>query len=141
MTVPAPGLLACPFCGYGMEPSESDPLEHVYGEHGDASERPDDMPYSTYVSCGRCDANGPTCNGDAAAIAAWNRRPTSPASANVARLVESQANDARLWFSPVYATEAVLQRALRDLHAAIEGKSPEECALAILRTEEANRDT
>jgi hypothetical protein len=46
------------------------------------------------------------------------------------RIVAEQAADERLWFRPVYITEDCLQKALRRLHAAVEGKSPEECALA-----------
>jgi hypothetical protein len=46
-------------------------------------------------------------------------------------IVNEQAEDERLWFIPVYATEAILQQALRRLHAAVEGKSPEECAAAL----------
>lgn len=37
-------------------------------------------------------------------------------------LVDVQAKDEGLWFVPVYASEAYLQRALRELHAAIEGE-------------------
>lgn len=35
-------------------------------------------------------------------------------------LVNEQAEDEGLWFEPQYATEAILMRALRRLHAAIE---------------------
>ena len=35
-------------------------------------------------------------------------------------IVEEQANDATLWFPPEHATEDILQRALRRLHAALE---------------------
>jgi hypothetical protein len=68
-------LLPCPFCGYDMEPTEGEMIDHTYGEHGDPSERPADMPYCTYVACTRCEAQGSYANGDAAAIAAWNERP------------------------------------------------------------------
>lgn len=37
-------------------------------------------------------------------------------------LVDKQAKDEGLWFVPVYASEDYLQRALRELHAAIEGE-------------------
>ncbi|HVM95121.1 MAG TPA: hypothetical protein VMT89_01975 [Candidatus Acidoferrales bacterium] len=36
------------------------------------------------------------------------------------RLVDDQANDEGLWFEHVYITEDTLQRALRNLHSAIE---------------------
>lgn len=48
------------------------------------------------------------------------------------QMVDEQANDDGLWFVPVTITEDYLQRALRRLHAAIEGKSPEECAMEVL---------
>ena len=35
-------------------------------------------------------------------------------------IVELQAEDYGLWFTPVYCTEDYLQKALRELHAAIE---------------------
>tara|TARA_R100000306_G_scaffold62433_1_gene70102 strand:- start:1238 stop:1381 length:144 start_codon:yes stop_codon:yes gene_type:complete len=35
-------------------------------------------------------------------------------------LVQKQAEDAGLWFEPVYVTEDYLQRALRELHSAVE---------------------
>lgn len=37
------------------------------------------------------------------------------------KLVAEQAEDDGLWFIAERATEAYLQRALRDLHAAVEG--------------------
>lgn len=37
-------------------------------------------------------------------------------------LVEQQANDVALWFRTKRAPEAYLQRALRALHAALEGR-------------------
>jgi hypothetical protein len=49
------------------------------------------------------------------------------------KIVAEQANDERLWFRPAYITEDYLQKELRRLHAAIEGKSPEECAAAVLQ--------
>ena len=36
-------------------------------------------------------------------------------------LVDKQAKDEGLWFNAKYVTEAYLQNALRELHAAIEG--------------------
>ncbi len=39
----------------------------------------------------------------------------------VMQVVNEQANDVGLWFIPVYITEDILQRALRRLHAVIEG--------------------
>ena len=47
-------------------------------------------------------------------------------------VVKEQAEDEGLWCEPVYITEAILQRALRRLHAAVEGKTPEQCARAVL---------
>ena len=47
-------------------------------------------------------------------------------------VVSEQTEDAGLWFRPVYASEAYLQAALRRLHAAVEGKTPEQCARAVL---------
>jgi hypothetical protein len=47
-------------------------------------------------------------------------------------VVDEQANDEGLWFVPTTITEDILQRALRRLHAAIEGKSPEQCAIETL---------
>lgn len=49
-------------------------------------------------------------------------------------VVDEQADDDGLWFIPTTITEDYLQRALRRLHAVIEGKSPEQCALEALRT-------
>jgi hypothetical protein len=43
-------------------------------------------------------------------------------------LVEEQAKDEGLWFRAETCAEAYVQQALRKLHAAIEGVSPEECA-------------
>jgi len=38
----------------------------------------------------------------------------------VLKLVDKQADDEKLWFSPKYITEDNLQRALRNLHSAVE---------------------
>lgn len=46
--------------------------------------------------------------------------------------VDRQAEDERLWFVPARITEDTLQKALRELHAAIEGVSPEDAARAAL---------
>lgn len=51
-------------------------------------------------------------------------------------IVEEQAADEDLWFICRLVSEDYLQRALRRLHAAIEGKSPEECASAVLAGEQ-----
>lgn len=73
------------------------------------------------AKCVVCGADrGDTCG-------VWVQRMTK-----AAQIAAEQANDERLWFQPVYITEDYLQRELRRLHAAIEGKSPEECALAAL---------
>jgi hypothetical protein len=52
--------------------------------------------------------------------------------AAIKAVVDDQANDDGLWFIPVTITEDYLQRALRRLHAAIEGKSPQQCAIETL---------
>lgn len=49
-----------------------------------------------------------------------------------AEIVDRQAEDEGLWFQAQTASEAYLQQELRRLHAAIEGKTPEECALEVL---------
>jgi len=36
------------------------------------------------------------------------------------KIVNEQAEDESLWFNAIYASEDILQRALRRLHAAIE---------------------
>lgn len=51
---------------------------------------------------------------------------------NPKAIVDEQAEDDGLWFVAETVTEAYLQQALRRLHAAVEGKSPEECAVAVL---------
>lgn len=43
-------------------------------------------------------------------------------------VVNEQAEDGGLWFVPETITEDYLQRALRRLHAAVEGKSQDQCA-------------
>jgi hypothetical protein len=50
----------------------------------------------------------------------------------ILKLVEEQAKDEGLWFIPQTAPEAYLQQELRKLHAAIEGKIPEQCAREVL---------
>ena len=57
-------------------------------------------------------------------------------SPSLKQLVDEQANDEGLWCQTKYASEAYLQTALRQLHAAIEGISPEDCALAVLAGEQ-----
>ena len=52
--------------------------------------------------------------------------------AEAQKLVDKQAEDEGLWFIPQTITEDYLQRALRQLHAAVEGKSPTECAAAVI---------
>lgn len=47
-------------------------------------------------------------------------------------LVEKQACDSRLWCRPGTIVEDTLQRALRTLHEAIEGKTSSECAREVL---------
>jgi hypothetical protein len=53
--------------------------------------------------------------------------------AAIKAVVGEQAEDNGLWFIPATITEDYLQRALRRLHAVIEGKSPEQCAIETLR--------
>ncbi len=53
--------------------------------------------------------------------------------AEARNVVEEQARDERLWFQPVHITEDTLQKALRRLHAAIEGISPDDAARAFLK--------
>jgi hypothetical protein len=47
-------------------------------------------------------------------------------------LVDEQARDEGLWFQAETCAEAYVQQALRKLHVAIEGRSPEECARSVL---------
>ncbi len=47
---------------------------------------------------------------------------------SIRMVIEEQANDEGLWFQAETAAEAYVQTALRRLHAAIEGKTPEQCA-------------
>jgi hypothetical protein len=54
-------------------------------------------------------------------------------SETIKAVVEEQANDEGLWFQAETAAEAYVQTALRRLHAAIEGKTPEQCAIETLR--------
>jgi hypothetical protein len=48
-------------------------------------------------------------------------------------VVNEQAEDGGLWFVPQTITEDYLQRALRRLHVAVEGKSLEQCAREALK--------
>ncbi len=50
----------------------------------------------------------------------------------VRALVAEQANDEGLWFEAENAAEAYLQKALRRLHAVIEGKTGDERAVEVL---------
>lgn len=56
------------------------------------------------------------------------------------QVVNEQAEDFGLWFQPVYATEHMLQQALRRLHAVIEGKTPEECVAELTRRERKTKE-
>lgn len=51
-------------------------------------------------------------------------------------LVSEQADDPGLWFVAETAAEAYLQQELRRLHAAVEGRTLEECARAALAEKE-----
>lgn len=53
-------------------------------------------------------------------------------SETAATVIREQSLDDGLWFIPQTAPEDYLQRALRRLHAAVEGKTPKECAIAAL---------
>ena len=120
MTAPRPSaseLLPCPFCGGEAERVDIDDGETNFG--------------GSCICCKQCGASSPVhFDRKENLIASWNDRVNSAALAVVAE----QAADERLWFIPVYITEAYLQKELRRLHAAIESKSPDECALATLRT-------
>ena len=52
--------------------------------------------------------------------------------AAIKAVVAEQVDDDGLWFVARTVTEDYLQRALRRLHAVIEGKTPEQCALEAL---------
>jgi hypothetical protein len=54
-------------------------------------------------------------------------------SENAIVVVNEQAEDDGLWFVPQTITEDYLQRALRRLHEAVEGKSREQCAVEALK--------
>jgi len=58
------------------------------------------------------------------------QRQIGPAA--IKAVVDEQANDEGLWVVPETITEDYLQRALRRLHEAIEGKSSEQCAIETL---------
>lgn len=47
-------------------------------------------------------------------------------------VVKEQSEDEGLWFISETAPEAYLQEALRRLHEAVEGKTSEQCARAVL---------
>ena len=52
--------------------------------------------------------------------------------AAIKAVVGEQADDDGLWFHAETAAEAYVQQALRRLHAVIEGKTPEQCAIETL---------
>ena len=56
--------------------------------------------------------------------------------AEIEVVVDQQANDEGLWCEAETCAEGYIQQALRRLHAAIEGKSSEDCALAALASEQ-----
>jgi hypothetical protein len=47
-------------------------------------------------------------------------------------VVNEQAHEDALWFQPRSVPEHILQDSLRRLHAVIEGKTPEQCAIKIV---------
>lgn len=73
-----------------------------------------------------------------ASLLAWvsaafvSSAPREPILEDAKTVVAEQAEDEGLWFIPHTITEDILQRALRRLHAAVEGKTPEQCARAVL---------
>ena len=52
--------------------------------------------------------------------------------AAIRAVVNEQAEDDGLWFIAETCAEAYLQHELRRLHAVIEGKTPEQCAIEAL---------
>lgn len=50
---------------------------------------------------------------------------SKPDTTNALDLVHQQAEDRMLWFVPKYITEHALQKALRELHAAVEQDAAE----------------
>ena len=64
---------------------------------------------------------------------AWCRGMTTEAREDPVAVVNEQAEDSGLWFVAESVTEDYLQRALRRLHAAVEGKSAAACATEVLR--------
>lgn len=52
--------------------------------------------------------------------------------AAIKAIVDEQAEDAGLWFHAETCAEAYVQQALRRLHAVIEGKKSEQCAIEAL---------
>lgn len=52
---------------------------------------------------------------------------------NPKAVVNEQAEDGGLWCIPESIVEDMLQKALRRLHAAVEGKSPDACARDALK--------
>lgn len=86
------------------------------------------MSAATFTPIGDTNLQGNvTCDEAADRISADGER-----LATLRALVDKQAADPSLWFQHRYITEDILQRALRTLHAAIEGVSPEAAALAAL---------
>lgn len=74
----------------------------------------------------RCDcATNVVTRGDVGGEQSWKLD-------HVSQLILEQSNDEGLWFVAQTPGEDILQRALRRLHAAIEGKSPGECAHDVL---------
>lgn len=54
--------------------------------------------------------------------------------AAIKAVIDEQADDEGLWFHAETAAEAYVQQALRRLHAIIEGKTPEQCAIKALES-------
>lgn len=48
------------------------------------------------------------------------------------KIVNEQAEDRYLWANPLSAHADYLQQALRRLHEAVEGKTAEQCARAVM---------
>lgn len=56
----------------------------------------------------------------------------APMPSEAMKVVDEQAADTGLWCVPQTVFEDELQRALRRLHEAVEGKTSEQCARAVL---------
>lgn len=110
-------LKACPFCGgkperVDIEATFDDITGHFQEENAGGS----------FIRCTRCDASSAIHFDRKENItSSWNNRV--PACEDVISVIREQAEDGGLWFVAETITEDILQRALRRLHAVIEGDS------------------